>query len=89
MTLPIQPCLRGPRRPPAAGVLLLALVLQGCEAPVPLARGGSDAAPSQEAMLQAHSLLRGGVTLGGPALGSGQMLHTGAQPFPAWQSENL
>jgi hypothetical protein len=90
MTLPIKPCLRGPRRPPAAGVLLLALAFHGCDAPLPgLAAAGGDDALSPAELIEAHIRERARVTLGGPVAGSGEARRAGNERTAARASEKL
>ncbi len=83
MTLPIQPCLRGPRRPPAAGVfILLGLLLSACDMPNANRMAGDEArSTSAEALIEAHSVARSGVTLGGLVLGPGEVLRTRGEHF--------
>jgi hypothetical protein len=85
MTLPIMPCHRGPCCPPVAGVLLLALALAGCEAPL---RGFAEAdaaePPPRVELIETHSLARAGVTLGGSVLGPGEAVRTADERPRAW-----
>ena len=68
MTLPIMPCHRGPCCPPAAGVLLLALALAGCDARLHAIGEAQSAVSPPTELIETHSLLRAGVTLSGPVL---------------------